>query len=69
MYASQSDIENRLDPKHLAELADDDGDGLTDADVVNDAVADADAVIDTYLQSRYTVPVASQAFKLLCEAL
>ena len=59
MYASQSDIEERLDPKHLVELADDDGDGAADSTVVNAAIADADGLIDSYLKARYDVPFAA----------
>ena len=58
MYASQTDIANRLDPKHLIELADDDGDGVADTTVVEAAIADADGLIDTYLKTRYEVPLS-----------
>ena len=57
MYASQADIENRLDPKHLVELADDDNDGAADAAVIDAAIADADGLIDAHLKTRYTVPL------------
>jgi len=56
MYSSQSDLEKRLDPQLLRALSDDDADGLADTTVINAAVADADALIDTYLRPRYTVP-------------
>ena len=59
MYATQSDIENRLDPKHLVELADDDGDGVADSEVLEAAVTDADGLIDSHLASRYKVPFAT----------
>ncbi|HUT24959.1 MAG TPA: DUF1320 domain-containing protein [Sumerlaeia bacterium] len=59
MYASQSDIEDRLDPKHLIELADDDGDGTPDSAVIDAAIADADGLIDSYLNVRYDVPLAT----------
>jgi len=57
MYATQTDIENRLDPKHLIELADDNNDGTPDAAVIEAAIADADGIIDTHLKSRYAVPL------------
>ncbi|MBN1867117.1 DUF1320 family protein [Candidatus Sumerlaeota bacterium] len=57
MYCTQADIETRLDPKHLVELADDDADGMTDATVVQAAIADADALIDSHLAARYRVPL------------
>lgn len=59
MYATQSDIEKRLDPKHLVELADDDGDGTADANVIDAAVSDADGLVDSHLASRYNVPFAT----------
>ena len=59
MYATQTDIENRLDPKHLVELADDDSDGAADAAVINAAIADADGQIDACLATRYTLPFAT----------
>jgi phage gp36-like protein len=59
MYASQADIEARLDPKHLIELADDDGDGTADSAVIEAAIADADALIDTHLGGRYVLPLES----------
>ena len=58
MYCDVADIEKRLDPKHLAELADDDLDGAADTTVVEAAIADADGMIDTYLGERYDVPLA-----------
>jgi len=57
MYCSQSDLENRIDPQVLRALTDDDGDGLADEAVVEAAIGDADALIDTYLRARYAVPL------------
>ncbi|NQU44939.1 DUF1320 domain-containing protein [bacterium] len=57
MYATVSDIEKRLDPGHLIELADDDHDGQPDTAVLEAAIADADGLVDTYLQGRYAVPL------------
>ena len=56
MYCSQSDLEKRIDPQLLRALSDDDADGLADEAVIAAAIADADALIDTYLRARYTVP-------------
>ena len=56
MYCTQSDLEKRLDPQLVRALSDDDGDGLADEAVVNAAIADADALVDTYMQARYVVP-------------
>jgi phage gp36-like protein len=57
MYATVLDVERRLDPVHLIELADDDRDGMADAEVVEAAIADADGLIDAYLQDRYPIPL------------
>ncbi|MBM3334197.1 DUF1320 domain-containing protein [Candidatus Sumerlaeota bacterium] len=57
MYCSQSDLEKRLDPQLLRALTDDDADGLADEAVIAAGVADADALIDTFLRARYTVPL------------
>ena len=51
-YSLQADIEKRLSPDELVSLADLDGDGVADADVVTQAVADADALIDSYVRVR-----------------
>lgn len=59
MYTSKVQLEKRLTPQHLIELSDDDGDGVADDDVVDQAIADADAMIDAYLRSRYVVPFAT----------
>jgi len=56
MYSSQTDLEKRLDPQVLRAITDDDGDGLADEAVVTAAIADADAVIDSHLCARFTVP-------------
>jgi phage gp36-like protein len=57
-YCSQDDLQDRLGAEELARLADLDGDGTPDADVLARALADADATIDSYLGRRYTLPVA-----------
>ncbi|HBF35409.1 TPA: DUF1320 domain-containing protein [Candidatus Sumerlaeota bacterium] len=57
MYCTQLDVERRIDPVHLAELADDNSDGVTDAAIIEAAITDADATIDTYLSSRYQTPL------------
>lgn len=57
MYCAQSDLENRIDPQLLRSLSDDDGDGLADETVITAAISDADALIDTNLRARYTVPL------------
>lgn len=57
MYALATDMENRLDPHHLIELADENRDGSPDTDVLEAAIQDADALIDSYLATRYVTPI------------
>ncbi len=59
MYCSQADLEQRLDPQVLRAVADDDQDGLADAAVLEAAIADAGALIDSRLRARYSVPFDS----------
>ncbi len=56
-YCTQSDILEQLDETTLTELTDDAGEGEIDEDKVDRAIADADATIDSYCRSRYTVPL------------
>jgi phage gp36-like protein len=58
MYATPTDLLNRLDLRHLVELADDDGDGQPDTAVLEACIADADSVIDSCLRARYLVPLS-----------
>lgn len=57
MYCTKSDLEKRIDPQLLRALADDDGDGLADEEVVNAAIEDAGEIVDVYLRARYSVPL------------
>jgi phage gp36-like protein len=59
MYATQSDLEKRIAPQTLVELADDNGDGLADTAVVDAALEDADAEIDLFLGARFATPIAA----------
>jgi phage gp36-like protein len=59
MYAGQQDIEDRYGADALLLVADRDGDGQADPDVVAQAVADADAEIDAYLAARYQLPLST----------
>ena len=59
MYASLQDLEKRLAPQTLVELADDNGDGLADTAVVDAILEDASAQIDLFLAGRYSTPVES----------
>ena len=57
-YCTQSDIEKQLPSERLITLTDDDGDDIPDTGVIDEAIADADEEIDSYLAARYTVPVS-----------
>jgi phage gp36-like protein len=58
-YCTQADILKRLTENELLALADDDNDGSVDADIVTEAIADADAEIDGYVGTRHAVPLAT----------
>lgn len=57
-YATQADLEARYGAAEILQLADRDGDGVIDAGVIEQALADAGAEIDGYLGSRYALPLA-----------
>lgn len=55
-YCTESDLLSLIPQKELAELTTDSGD-LPDSQVVTEAIDRADAEIDAYLGSRYTLPL------------
>jgi len=55
-YCTQSDLLNLIPVQELAELTTDSGD-IPDSQVVAEAIDRADAEIDAYLGSRYTLPL------------
>lgn len=57
-YCTLTDIKRMVDEDDLISLTDDTDTGDINADVVSAAIADSDAMIDTYLMGRYSVPVA-----------
>ena len=57
-YCTQDDLERRIGAADLAALADYDGDGVADAEVVAAAIGDACSLIDSYLSVRFAVPVS-----------
>ncbi len=57
-YATQQDMIDRFAQTELVELTDRGNTGNIDSTVLNRALTDADALIDGYLQSRYTLPLA-----------
>ncbi len=58
-YASQQDLIDRFGTDELLQLTDRANVGAVDATVVARALGDADAEIDGYLTSRYSVPLSS----------
>jgi phage gp36-like protein len=58
-YSTQANLESAgIITTQLVQLTDDNGDGVADAAVIAAVIAQADAEIDGYLGTRYTVPVS-----------
>ena len=53
MYCTQADLERRFGQQELIQLTDRDGEDAVDVDTVAEAIADATALIDSYLEKRY----------------
>lgn len=58
VYAAQADITDRYG-QNILDAVDRDGDGQPDLAAVDKALADASGLIDTYLASRYSLPLPS----------
>ena len=58
-YCTYQDVETRLSEADLAALADYDADGEPDATVVEEAIRSAEALMDSYLGVRFSVPVSA----------
>lgn len=56
-YASQQDLIERFGEDEIRQLSDRDRDGTIDAAVVARALADADALIDSYIGKRHKLPL------------
>jgi phage gp36-like protein len=56
-YCTLQDLIDRFAEHEITRLADRDEDGVADADVIDKALADADAEIDAYLAVRYQLPL------------
>lgn len=56
-YCTQQDLVTRYGEDELIQLTDKQKVGQLDTDVINSAIADADSLIDSYLGSRYGLPV------------
>lgn len=57
-YATQQDLVDRFGSDELIQLTDRGNLGVIDVTVLNSALVDADAEINTYLVSRYALPLA-----------
>lgn len=57
-YAAQQDLIDRFGETEVLQLSDHENTGDIDADVVARALGDADALIDSYLATKYTVPLS-----------
>jgi len=60
-YITHADIEMRLGAETCIQLADDDGDGVADPAVVDEARLAAEGEVNSYLAVRYRVPIDTAA--------
>jgi len=58
-YATTQDLIDRFGEEELIALADRNNDGAYDLAVVERALADADALIDSYIGTRYDLPLTT----------
>ena len=58
-YAIQQNLIDRFGNTEILQLTDRDGDAAIDAAVIDGALEDADALINSYLESRYSLPLTS----------
>ncbi len=56
-YTSLAEMETAFGSREVLDLSDRDLDGVSDAGVVDAAVADADDLINSYLRSRFDLPL------------
>jgi phage gp36-like protein len=57
-YCTQADIEKRISTRNLIAMTDRSGAGVVDSSVVAAAIEAAGGVVDAYIGSRYTLPLA-----------
>lgn len=57
-YATLQDLIDRFGEEEVSQLADRDRDGEIDAAVIARALEEADALVDSYVARRYTIPLA-----------
>lgn len=56
-YCTRADLEARFGAREIADLLDTEPNGTEDTGRLDGALADADALIDGYLATRYAVPI------------
>lgn len=56
-YISKTSLQDRYSEERVTFAADDDADGQLDPNKVSDAIGDAEAEINSYLASAYTLPL------------
>jgi len=69
-YCTQADLEKRIRPSELVQLANDTGGSTVDADILNEAIDDASSEIDAVAGARYSVPfspIPDFIVKLACD--
>ena len=59
MYCALSDILKQIPEEVILQLTDDANMGVVNQEVVDEAIANAGAVIDGYCSARYTIPFAT----------
>ena len=57
-YCTLDDIKDMMDEEEIIRFTDDAGAGVVNTDVTDKAIAGADALIDSHIGSRYSVPVS-----------
>ena len=63
MYATEANLLTRYGTE-ITDLADRDGNGAADVGVIERALKGADATINSYIETRYSLPLASTPEKL-----
>ena len=60
-YATQTDLEREAGGKQkLIQLTDLNGTGEVDTTIVSDVIAEAESLVNSYLETRYAVPIADE---------
>ena len=68
-YITNADIEERLGSDAYVQLTDDDGDGVADVGVVDEARLGTEGEVNSYLARRYQVPIDLSAHSDLADVL